>query len=76
MRTYTKEQILIASELGEISMIDANHICSLLDDAVEEEKRRNELKLPIEQQQCTHESYYIQKHGSTEYCSHCGKEWG
>lgn len=34
MTTYTKEQILKAAELGEVSQIDANHIVSLLDDAV------------------------------------------
>jgi Zn finger protein HypA/HybF involved in hydrogenase expression len=30
---YTKEEILKAAELGEVSMIDANHIVSLLDEA-------------------------------------------
>ena len=29
---YTKEQFLKAAELGEVSMIDAKHICSLLDE--------------------------------------------
>ncbi len=33
--TYTKQHILKAAELGEVSMIDAEHICALLDDAVE-----------------------------------------
>ena len=28
---YTKEQFLKAAEIGEVSMIDAKHICSLLD---------------------------------------------
>ena len=32
MKTYTKEQILKAAELGEVSMIDANHIVSLLEE--------------------------------------------
>ena len=32
MRKYTKEEFLKASELGEVSMIDAKHIVSLLDD--------------------------------------------
>jgi len=30
---YTKEEYLLAAELGEVSMIDAKHVCSLLDDA-------------------------------------------
>ena len=32
MRKYTKEEFLKAAELGEVSMIDAKHIVSLLDD--------------------------------------------
>ena len=32
MRKYTKEDFLKAAELGEVSMIDAKHIVSLLDD--------------------------------------------
>ena len=30
---YTKEEILKAAEIGEVSMIDARHIVSLLDEA-------------------------------------------
>jgi len=30
---YTKEEILKAAEIGEVSMIDAKHIVSLLDEA-------------------------------------------
>lgn len=33
MNRYTKEEILKASEIGEVSMIDARHIVSLLDEA-------------------------------------------
>ena len=33
MRKYTKEEFLKAAELGEVSMIDAKHIVSLLDEA-------------------------------------------
>lgn len=40
MKKYTKEQILIASEIGEVSMIDARHIVSLLDEAVILERER------------------------------------
>jgi hypothetical protein len=32
MKKYTKEEFLKAAELGEVSMIDAKHIVSLLDD--------------------------------------------
>jgi len=32
-RKYTKEVILKAAEIGEVSMIDARHIVSLLDEA-------------------------------------------
>jgi len=37
MNTYTKQQILKAAKLGEVSMIDARHIVSLLDEVVESE---------------------------------------
>ena len=33
-KKYTKEQILKAGELGEVSMIDIRHIVSLLDEVV------------------------------------------
>jgi hypothetical protein len=32
MRKYTKEEFLKAAEIGEVSMIDAKHIVSLLDE--------------------------------------------
>lgn len=38
MKKYTKHQILAAAKLGEVSLIDANHIISLLDEAVEKEQ--------------------------------------
>lgn len=31
--TYTKEEFLKAAEIGEVSMIDAMHVVSLLDEA-------------------------------------------
>ena len=37
MKLYTKEQFLNAAELGEVNMIDARHICSLLDEVVNNE---------------------------------------
>jgi hypothetical protein len=32
-KSYTKEEFLKAAELGEVSMIDAKHVVSLLDEA-------------------------------------------
>ena len=40
MKKYTKEQILIAAEIGEVSIIDARHVVSLLDEAVILERKR------------------------------------
>ena len=37
---YTKEEILFAGELGEVSMIDVRHVVSLLDEAREKLKRK------------------------------------
>ena len=34
-RLYSKAQFLQAAELGEVSLIDAYHICSLLDESAE-----------------------------------------
>ena len=33
MKKYTKEEFLKAAEIGEVSMIDAKHVVSLLDEA-------------------------------------------
>jgi hypothetical protein len=41
MKKYTKEQILIAGEIGEVSMIDVRHVASLLDEAVILEHERS-----------------------------------
>jgi hypothetical protein len=38
-KKYTIEVYLKAAELGEVSMIDARHVCSLLDEARKELKR-------------------------------------
>lgn len=40
MKLYTKEQFLLAAEIGEVSMIDARHIVSLLDEAVAKQKEQ------------------------------------
>ena len=42
--TYTKEQFLKAAELGEVSMIDAKHICSLLDEVVDVPQQNNDVR--------------------------------
>lgn len=43
MKKYTKEQILLAGKIGEISLIDVKHLISLLDEAVELESYQNSL---------------------------------
>ena len=43
-RKYTTEVILKAAEIGEVSMIDARHIVSLLDEAFH---KINKNKLPL-----------------------------
>lgn len=40
MNKYTPDQIMLAAELGEVSLIDARHIVSLLDKAVQLERER------------------------------------
>jgi hypothetical protein len=42
MKKYTKDQILLAGKIGEVSMIDVRHVVSLLDEAVILEKQRKE----------------------------------
>lgn len=37
---YTKEEILLAGEIGEVSMIDVRHVVSLLDEACEKLKKK------------------------------------
>ena len=52
MKTYTKKQFLKAAEAGEVSMIDAEHIVSLLDEVVAAEPVANqEVHDTIETQQ-------------------------
>lgn len=45
MKKYTKQEILFAGELGEVSMIDVRHVVSLLDEA--REKLRNKKVISI-----------------------------
>jgi len=60
---YTKEEILKAAEIGEVSMIDANHVVSLLDEA------KHILKKGFDCRKCKHsfsnpfDQYYCQKVG-------------
>jgi hypothetical protein len=48
MKKYTKEEILKAAEIGEVSMIDARHIVSLLDEA------KHILKVGFDCHKCKH----------------------
>ena len=48
MKKYTKEEFLKAAELGEVSMIDAMHIVSLLD----------EVKMTRKEYQRQYQKYY------------------
>ena len=47
MMTYTKEEFLKAAEIGEVSMIDAKHIVSLLDEARDALKKEEKFS-PVE----------------------------
>ena len=61
MEKYTKEEFLKAAEIGEVSMIDAKHIVSLLDEA------KYILKTGFDCHKCKHsflnpfDQYYCQK---------------
>ena len=63
MKKYTVDEILKAAEIGEVSMIDARHIVSLLDEA------REELKGQFDCRKCKHsfmnpfDQYYCMKQG-------------
>ncbi len=66
-KKYTKEEFLKAAELGEVSMIDAKHIVSLLD------KAKRILKDKFDCQKCRHsfsnpfDQYYcLKKNGKGE----------
>lgn len=48
MKKYTKEEFLKAAEIGEVSMIDARHIVSLLEEA------RHILKVGFDCHECKH----------------------
>jgi Zn finger protein HypA/HybF involved in hydrogenase expression len=61
MKKYTVEEILKAAEIGEVSMIDAKHVVSLLDEA------KHILKVEFDCHNCKHsfsnpfDQYYCQK---------------
>ena len=48
MKKYTKEEFLKAAEMGEVSMIDAKHVVSLLDEA------RHVMKVGFDCHKCKH----------------------
>lgn len=60
-KKYTVEEILKASEIGEVSMIDAKHVVGLLDEA------RHILKIGFDCHKCKHsfmnpfDQYYCMK---------------
>lgn len=60
-KKYSKEEILKAAEIGEVSMIDAKHIVNLLDEA------KHFLKIGFDCHKCKHsfsnpfDQYYCQK---------------
>lgn len=70
MKRYSKKEILKAAELGEVSMIDAKHIVSLLDDA------RHIIKVGFDCRRCKHsfsnpfDQYYCQKIGENGQMYH------
>lgn len=66
MKLYSKKQILKAAELGEVSMIDAKHIVSLLDEVVEKEAEEKEQKSKLPP--CDH--YWIKLTGKY-WCRKC-----
>lgn len=60
MKKYTKEEILKAAEIGEVSMIDARHVVSLLDEASQIIKKKFDCRKckhsfsnPFDQYYCT-----------------------
>lgn len=60
MPKYTKEEFLKAAEIGEVSMVDARHIVSLLDEARNVIKSgfycpscKNSFSNPFDQYYCT-----------------------
>ena len=61
MKKYTKEEFLKAAEIGEVSMIDAKHTVSLLDEA------KHILKVGFDCYKCKHsfsnpfDQYYCNK---------------
>lgn len=63
---YTKEEILKAAEIGEVSMIDAEHIVSLLFDA-----RLALLGSNDEVVQCMGCEDVIKSKESVIYCANC-----
>lgn len=50
-KRYTKREFLFAAQIGEVSMIDANHIVSLLDEASEILKKTFDCRM------CAHSKY-------------------
>jgi hypothetical protein len=63
MKRYTATEILRAAEIGEINMIDARHIVSLLDEA-----RHGKKTTPCH---CS-KQYFINDQNGVKTCMYCG----
>lgn len=78
MNKYTKEEFLKAAEIGEVSIIDAKHVVSLLDEA------RYIIKVGFDCRNCKHsfsnpfDEYYCEKIGDNgeEYDLGAGEDCG
>ena len=65
MKKYTKEEFLKAAELGEVSIIDAKHIVSLLDETKmtrKEHQRQYQKAYAASGKKREAQSRYYQKH--------------
>lgn len=78
MKKYTKKEFLKAAEIGEVSMIDAKHIVSLLD------KAKHIIKVGFDCSSCKHsfsnpfDQCYCEKIGENgeEYDLEAGEDCG
>lgn len=74
MKKYTKEQILIAGEIGEVSMIDVRHVVSLLDEAVILERERKLRKHNVIKSYCEICADYEDGDSDNITCSKCKRK--
>jgi hypothetical protein len=67
MKKYSKEQILIAAELGEVSIIDVKHVISYLDEAVILQRERKLRKKNVSSELDVHECKCIRITGGDKW---------